>query len=363
MKEWSKSDDTRIFFIGDNGLIKRLIDDCINDLGGLPKVNGKGVEYSIFGTGSIALGTMTPWSDLEFGSLIQDDSKEVKTFFSKLTLLLHMKIIRFGESPLRMLGIKELNDFTKVDSVNSESDWFYDDLTKSGLSFDGPHSHACKTPLGRKGYDGHEDFELIGTVEELCKFQEEKWWKSDPHLAQALNHVAFIHGNELLLERYLEGLKVYADANKDYAFEMLYEDAKKFNPTYKLIRENAGGEIFNVKQEIYRFPDRMVVALGDSLGIDGETAWETIDNLVSQGYLTECGARDLKHALNVATELRLRTYSSNDSQNENMSVLRAYEMATDEEKEELISAVFHLENLEPLREYYYVVMCKSQNLI
>src|SRR5690606_13994338 len=104
------------------------------------------VEYSIFGTGSMALGTMTPWSDLEFGILIEEGlSKEeegrVKEYFRNLTSLLHIKVVRFGESPLRMLGIKELNDFTKGDITNAETNWFFDDITKSGFSFDGPHSH------------------------------------------------------------------------------------------------------------------------------------------------------------------------------------------------------------------------------
>ncbi|KIE04205.1 hypothetical protein NF27_JA00010, partial [Candidatus Jidaibacter acanthamoeba] len=37
-----------------------------------------------------------------------------------------------------MLGIKELNNFRETDNNDSEHNWFYDRLIKSGFSFDGP---------------------------------------------------------------------------------------------------------------------------------------------------------------------------------------------------------------------------------
>ncbi|KIE04206.1 hypothetical protein NF27_JA00020 [Candidatus Jidaibacter acanthamoeba] len=62
------------FFIGSRntkgeiektGLINKLVEDCIEELGGLPQIKGRDVVYSFFGMGSMGLGTMTPWSDME----------------------------------------------------------------------------------------------------------------------------------------------------------------------------------------------------------------------------------------------------------------------------------------------------------
>ena len=64
------------FFIGKDGLVKSLISQCINELGVLPKIKCQPVKYAVFGLGSMALGTMTPWSDLEFAVLVNDEKRQ-----------------------------------------------------------------------------------------------------------------------------------------------------------------------------------------------------------------------------------------------------------------------------------------------
>ena len=94
---------------------------------------------------------MTPWSDFEFAILIENDANKDanKKYFRLLTELMHIKIINFGETILRSVGIESLNNFK---TGKKEDDWFWDQVIESGLSFDGPQWHACKTPIGRKGY-------------------------------------------------------------------------------------------------------------------------------------------------------------------------------------------------------------------
>ncbi|MDF3047565.1 MAG: hypothetical protein K0R73_683 [Candidatus Midichloriaceae bacterium] len=346
---------TRGFIIGE--IIIPLIDDCIGELGGLPKVNDRDAKYSIFCTGSIALGTMTPWSDLEFGILLEDgltqeDYTRVKAYFINLTHLLNIKVLTFGENVLHYQGIQELNDFS---TGNIEDNWFVDTLTTKGFCFDAALPDGSKTPFGRKGCKGVRDYELIGTVEELTRFQkeEEGWHESDPSLVQALNHVGFIYGDEELFNRsYLEALKEFSEINRERAFRILREDAEKLNPVNELIDVDRAGTILNVKKEIYRFPDRMIVALGDCLRGEGNTTWDIIDSLVTQGKLKNTAADNLKHALNIATELRLKTYSNNKGRKEDISALAKYDSGVEELQE--VEEAFHLKDLEILYGYYYV---------
>ena len=197
---------TTDFFVSsadDSGLVQRLIIDCQEQLGPAP------CEYSIVGLGSLAAGKMTPWSDLEFAIITGNDNykdsknpdpvrqQQEKEYFRNLTKLLHIKITNFGETPLRSVGIESFNNFKTGEEGD---DWFWDECITSGFSFDGPHWHACKTPLGRQsgqqvgeggGYrvkklvkdeetgidrtiiETKPDFELIMTPEQLASFQLE----------------------------------------------------------------------------------------------------------------------------------------------------------------------------------------------
>ncbi|MDF3047568.1 MAG: hypothetical protein K0R73_686 [Candidatus Midichloriaceae bacterium] len=348
-----------------NKIIIPLIDDCIEELGDLPRVKDREAKYSIFCTGSIALGTMTPWSDLEFGILLEDgltqeDYTRVKAYFINLTHLLNMKVLTFGENVLHYQSIKELNDFS---TGKGKDNWFADTLTTKGFCFDAALPDGSKTPFGRKDCKGERDYELIGTVEELCKFQEEEegWHESDPSLVQALTHIKFIYGNKIdnkkydkkLFNKYLDELRAYESLNKKRSFKILKEDAEKLDPEHQLDIDREG-TIFNVKKEIYRFPDRMLVALGDCLGGNGQTTWDIIDDLVEKGKLKATAAKNLKYALNIATELRLRTYSNNKGRKENISTLAQYDSAIKELQD--INEVFYLSDLDSLCKYYYVVL-------
>jgi len=181
-----------------------------------------------------------------------------------------------------MMGIEELNDF-KGNPEKVGEDWFFDNLIKSGVNFDGAHWHACKTPLGREeGYykvvEGKEkleacaSYELIGTAQEFMKFQADEWYKEDLFLAQALSNIVLVSGNLHLIENYQDQLLTYKESIEEHAFETFKTDAEKFNP-FNQIANNKSGELFNVKKDIYRFSDRIITALRNILGDIEENNW------------------------------------------------------------------------------------------
>ncbi|KIE04871.1 hypothetical protein NF27_FM00050 [Candidatus Jidaibacter acanthamoeba] len=382
--------EIREYFIGGNGLIKQLLNDCIKELGGLPKVIDKRtgeereVEYAIFGMGSMALGTMTPWSDMEWGILIEEglerEENKVKEYFRNLTVIMYIKLICFGESLLTVPGIKELNNFKLSDGTDGEHNWFYDRVSRRGFSFDGSQWHACKSPLGRengyrkaqtKEHGGRQEiiecdtFELIGTVGELIKFQEkEKWWKEDKELVQALWHIVQILGSTELIENYQNKLVECSEKIRERSFEILKQDNLKLNPFSQVFNLEKEGQILNVKKEIYRFPDRIAVALVDILGGNGRNAWEAIESLAkkeSKG-ISIFNSESMQIALSIATELRLRAYAHNNSQREDLSALIRYELQIEGFKEAATEKIFYIKNLEILYKYYYITLPLSHIL-
>lgn len=350
--------DIKQQLVGQNGLIVRLIDECKQELGASP------CTYSILGLGSIALGTMTPWSDLEWAILIEDglDAKKqklAKDYFRNFASLLHAKIINFGETPLRMMGIKELNDFRSEDI---EDNWFYDDLTKSGFSIDGPHWHACKSPIGRKAYKGYKDFELISTPQELTNFQEDEWYRHDHHLQQALLFPVLIEGDEQLFNDYLQRVQIRLKSEQssgvtlfqERSFKLLQENVELFKPyAFSLEKE---GTLLNVKKEIYRLPDRFMAGLASCLGIFGRSNFELIDILTQREHITEVSAEHLRVVLGIATELRLRTYSSNNSQQDDIPLLQNVEKQLQADPTKNLEKIFHFKDNIIIFRFYHTLI-------
>ena len=62
------------------------------------------------------------------------------------------------------VGIEFLNNFK---TAKEEDDWFWDEITNNGFSFDRPDWYACKWPLGRQGgYKATKKIKLENGVEQ-----------------------------------------------------------------------------------------------------------------------------------------------------------------------------------------------------
>ena len=372
--------EIRQFFIGESrekkGMIQELIRDTFEELGNIPQIqrhnesSKRDIKYAIFGMGSIALGTMTPWSDLEFGILIESDLSEkdnyhIREYFRHFTILFHSKVIQFGETPLRMMGIEELNNFRLCDNLDPEHNWFFDKLTKSGFSFDGPHWHACKTPLGRKrGYRKRisngivqekicTPYELIGTQADILRLFNENTFKEDPQLIQSLINTILIHGDQGGLVQFQQKLSEYKPLITSLGLGILNEDLQQLNPFKRIINEEKEGQILNVKTDIYRFPDRILVALSSYFGITGTDSWQIIQNMTIR--MTSTIIEILHLSLGIAVEIRLRTYSHNQGQEEDLLTIARFESEIREPNhDELLQEIFQIKDLRLLYKYCYM---------
>lgn len=314
-----------------NGFIQRLLQECYEQLGPVPE----GCDYSIIALGSLSLGTMTPWSDLEFAILVNQDREDYKEYFRNLTKLLHIKTINLAETPLQSVGIESLNNFR---TANVGDDWFLDDITTKGFGFDSVIWRACKNPLGRQGgyrverkvqndqgieeviLEDKPDYELILTPEEMAVMQFAEAggapqagpsFTSDRYLVQALRSNALIDGSQALLDDYRARLRSedpqQAQMLRTQSLEILKEDVNKFSLK---LGDKEEGKLIDVKNGIYRLGDRVVNELASCYDITEElgqailTVWQKIEAMQSRGVISIDGARHLKEAISIATELR-----------------------------------------------------------
>jgi len=100
--------------------------------------------FALIGMGSLARCEITPYSDFENiiildNSLLRDEFYEkTLNYFRWFSVIFHIVLINLQETIIPSVAIDSLKD------------WFYDDITPRGISFDGMMPHACKFPLGRQ---------------------------------------------------------------------------------------------------------------------------------------------------------------------------------------------------------------------
>ncbi|WP_213156125.1 tetratricopeptide repeat protein [Neochlamydia sp. AcF65] len=298
---------------GMKDFFKILVEQSIDTLGAAP------CEYAMIGFGSLAREEMTPYSDLEFGILIQGDSEDNREYFKRLTNLIHLRVINLGETILPALNIPCI--------IKAG---FFDSVTPRGFAFDGEGAKGkgCKTPFGNR-----QTFKLIQAPEKMAQYiaQDEygKWWHDkEPHLPMELLNFTHLLGNSELTAQYKQ--KIQEKLNTPYQqcrnlrqylakVHLVKEDMASFDPGMGHLEKQ--GMLFKVKNDLYRFPHLAMDRLALLKKIVASDTFGRIEQLYKQGIITDSAAEKLKDWMSTALFMRLKTYSHYEAQKEMMNPL------------------------------------------
>ena len=317
-------------------------------------------QYAVLSFGSMAKETATPNSDIEFAILIDDrgfeKNQESKSYFRNLSNLLRIKVQSLRESiiPKSLYG---------VDLDNTIDEGFQFDL-------------GGKTPLGRKNNDGTE-YELICTISEMIEYLGDEYLKIDKLLPfelikSVLLQENIIHNGLSLYESYKEAANNYLQHQLQGRAllsrrieEMLYSgykygeklensqkgDLEKFDPYLSIFA--AAGQLYDIKQAIYRLPDRLLEGLGLLYSCDGESTWTQIEDLKKKGWLSKDNLKYLQILISISNNLRLKASLNNASKalistSSNKNDIRPSEVE--------LKKILNVNQIEDLFEFYYIIV-------
>ena len=277
-------------------------------------------EYAIAGMGSLARSEITPYSDFEHNILLIDDKNYTSylEYFRWYSVIFHTFVLSLQETIIPSLNIETLND-----NNFKLGDWYFDAFTPRGISFDGLMPHASKFPLGRMQPTKNKPFEteLIKPVSEMLKYLgSEADLKNGYHLSDILTKTCFVHGNEEVFKQFESSVEIcLKETSKSKRIEEVKQQVKDDLDNYSTrlrLAKLRSNQTINIKQFIYRSSTIFIAALGRIHNISAKSSFEIVNEMHRIGEVTKTTRDKLNYAIAIACEMRLKTYSKSNCQND-----------------------------------------------
>ena len=280
-------------------------------------------KFALIGMGSLARKEVTPYSDFECFILLEEGVqfsshyKSLINYFKWLAVIFQIILISLGETILPAVAIPSLNDFYKL-YKKRDGDWFYDDYTPKGISFDGFIPHASKTPLGESLFNDKPETALIKPVSEMVKHLSTKE-------EVLLTETCFVFGDESLHYNFLniavkelEKQRGIEETCKSFHKQM-FKDFNKFN-----LQRDLGLLFFlhtlDIKKAFYRMPTIFLSQYSNYLGFPCFSSFETISKLQKEKYIPKDLEHQLKYVVAITCEARLKAYNKQRRQEDKIKL-------------------------------------------
>ena len=297
---------------------------CHNVMGNSP------CRFALVGMGSLARKEITPYSDFENIIVLENEEWDALTgtqqeavfeYFRWFAVIFQTVLINLKESILPSLAIPCLNDYYLG---NKNDDWFYDVFTTKGVSFDSMKPIGCKSPLGRWQHTRNKPWttELIQPVDNMLEFlSKDESLKNGYKLDDILTKTCFVYGDESVYDQFNTGvIKVQEQENQQDKLHsitaQINDDMESFATIFTLFQVD---DKLDIKRVMYRSTTIFLAALGRLFNIQAQSCFDIIEKLNETNEFSDYAKHKLMFAVSLACEIRLRWYTRNQSQTDDIT--------------------------------------------
>ena len=288
---------------------------CENVMGKAP------YGFALTGMGSLARNEITPYSDFENIILLERGSDETESYqinlnyFRWFSVIFQVVLINLQETVVPSVAIVSLED------------WFFDDITPKGISFDGMMPHASKFPLGRQQPTQLKPWttELIKPVDKMLNYlTTEENLKNGYHLSDILTKTCFVYKDPNIYDEFEKGVFEIIENDENRASvesdvkNQVVDDLASFATKFSLSAILKPNQTFSVKHVIYRSTTLFISALGRLCNIQESSCFDIITKLHVKNEISDYARHKLRFAVAVACEIRLRWYMQSEKQRDNI---------------------------------------------
>jgi hypothetical protein len=190
-------------------------------------------------------------------------------------------------------------------------------------------AHAAEQEAMQTPFEGSPIF--VATPQEFADFfdprlpeklalaihmsQKEK--KIISYLLDLARNIRYMYGDSFLLDQYMDArdtylqgppqdARQYKNRREEFSYCLLKYDVEKHGKPGSAIVTGKLGDIVNIKEALYRFPEEVLTSLGFLFNVKVQNTAQIADQLVIMKCISSEWGNDLKDLMNFTVWLRLR---------------------------------------------------------
>ena len=327
-----------------------MVKECVDAMGPAPCL------YAVVVLGDFATEEFTPYTDLEFMVLIDEESSKIVEYFQRFVVYLQFKVLNLGETPPSASGIKTMNDiyFPALNAV-------FDPYALNGIKIDVTKGITRIKELCSINEMDDDNFSAIPIrkAQNVLKPLTQLLLADGGPITFSILQATVIFGDSELLQQVKHDISTQYFQVPEQRLQLcraIVENELEIFTTRPLFQYNIFMlDLVDLQKEL-ALCHYLIQVLHVLYGLQASVPIRLLEEMHSRLLLSEVGEHDLKIALSIAYVLRCSLHSSARSQNTSLGLLLPSRHNADRQEYQRLHDIFTFRRCSSLVRFYSAIL-------